>query len=93
MTRTKLRIFFGIILLLSIVWASWWLSIALMLLGSMLYRGYWEALVAGVVTDLLFGTPSNLSGGIHYIATALGLVFFIISSTIRQGLSFTNDHA
>jgi len=70
-----LRILADIIIFLSILFLPWWVTIFLVLFGIFFFNHFYEAIIAGILIDLLYGTRAEEFFGIWFL-------FFIIFSSI-----------
>jgi len=75
------RIFFDAILLLTVLFAPWWLFGILALSGMMYWEKFYEGIIAALIFDALFGLPiqltQNLSFQYFFFTIMLALYFLV----------------
>lgn len=81
-----LRIFVNIILFLSIFYLPWWSTIFFILLGTFLFRNFYEGIFAGLLLDLLYGTGVKEFYGVWFVFTASTLIFFVIGERLKKNI-------
>lgn len=81
-----LRLCLDIVLLGSVLFLNMWVTLILTLIGLFVFRNFYEAIAAGVIMDLLYGTPLARFDGFSYISTALAIFMFAMLAYIRRRL-------
>ena len=73
-----LRIFFDILLFLSVLLLPWWVTLSVAVLGMTLFSRFVEVIAVGFLLDLLFGIPLHLFGGFQFtFASVFSVLFFL----------------
>ena len=71
-----IRLVFGIVLVLSGLFYPWWVILWVAIIGALLFDTYYEALIAGVVLDLLYASPAAYIFDIPLLFTVGGIMVF-----------------
>lgn len=74
----------GLILLICVLFAPWFITGTLMLLFSFAFPRYYEVLVAGVGIDLLYNIPHGATFWTGWEATLIALILFLTTPYIRR---------
>lgn len=69
----KKRILFDLILLVLAFCVPWWLTLVLVAVGTFKFPFYGEAVLFGVLIDLLYGTVTSYGFGLAGFILALGI--------------------
>ncbi|MEK7569696.1 MAG: hypothetical protein AAB500_02315 [Patescibacteria group bacterium] len=78
------RIAFSLILLTSVLFFPFWLSVILALFGMIYFRLYLEAITVFFVSDLLFGVPQARFGGITFLSALVSAVVLFLIEFIKR---------
>ncbi|MFZ2072453.1 MAG: hypothetical protein WA101_03100 [Minisyncoccia bacterium] len=84
------RISASIILLFSILFMPFWLSVLLALLGIIYFPFFLEAIFLLLISDLLFGTREAQFSNTIFISLIVSTVFFILVEIIKRKMRFYN---
>src|SRR3989344_977938 len=84
--QNKYRISTAIIMLISIIWGYWWISVILALIFLFLFPLYYEIIFWGVLYDALYGVPLELFYNIPYTFSILAIFIFTITFFIKKKL-------
>lgn len=79
----KLRLLINILLVPSILFFPWWVSLALGVLLLVKDRAY-EVIVWAFVFDTLYGTAYIPFFGLQFIATLLFFILFFLSIAVKR---------
>jgi len=71
-----LRIFINVLILLSIFYLQWWITVFFILFGMFLFTNFYEGIFAGLLLDLLYGTGAKEFYGIWFVFTSTTLIVF-----------------
>lgn len=83
-----LRILASVIILLSLLFAPFWLSV-LLILGAMIYFSfYWEGITLLFISDLLYGTQESRFFEITIFSTIIAFVTLITIEYLKKKLKF-----
>ncbi|OGI76048.1 hypothetical protein A3C67_00485 [Candidatus Nomurabacteria bacterium RIFCSPHIGHO2_02_FULL_42_19] len=83
-----LRIFASFVLLISVLFMPFWVSM-LLAAGLMLYFPvFWETVLLFLLSDLLFGVAEARFFGITYVSFIAALLFLIGLEIIKKKLKF-----
>jgi hypothetical protein len=55
------------------------------------YRRYYEALVAGLALDVLYGAPTTIFFGFQFVFTLLFAVLFVVMHYVKTKLRWYAD--
>ncbi len=80
------RISIAIIVIVSAFVLPWWVPAAVSLYGALRFPFFLEALVAGVIIDVLYGTHNIL--GIPGFATLCALVLISVMTFVRSRIRY-----
>ena len=92
MKSGRIRIGYDLILFLSVIFAPWWASIFLIILGCGIFQNYIEAIGAGMMIDFLFSVPGSGFLGLPYTMTLIGLACYLVAQSMKSRLRFTKDY-
>ena len=70
------RMIYDIVVLISILFISWWYTLFLCFIGVILFKHYYECIFVGVLLDLLYGMPHEHLMNISLIFTTATSVLF-----------------
>lgn len=74
-----------IILLLSVLFMPFWLSVILAVAGMFYFKIFWEAIVLFLVSDLLFGLKD---AGVIFLSGIVALLAFVLIEIMKKKLKF-----
>ena len=79
------RIIFDLVLLVVVLFGPWWLSFGLVLIGSVYFKDFFEALAAAFWFDLVYGTglPDWWS---YFPVTIIFIVWWFLVEWLRDML-------
>jgi len=80
------RIILDIILLLSVLFLPWWITIILALALVFYFKLYYEFIIAAVLTDMLYGVPKAWLFDLAIMYTTFSIVLFILVQWIKTRL-------
>jgi len=81
-----LRIFTSLLLLISILFWPFWVSIILGLIGIIYFSKYWESIILFLLSDLLYGTKEERFFNIYFISFIISLLTLIIIEFLKKKL-------
>ncbi|MEK7572358.1 MAG: hypothetical protein AAB493_00680 [Patescibacteria group bacterium] len=89
-----LRIFASILLLFSILFLPFWVSVILALLGMLYFSLFYEAVVLFLLSDLLYGAPEARLFNIFFFSFILSIIFLLVIEFLKKKLKFykKNQH-
>lgn len=82
----KLRIFCGLLILISILYFYWWLAWLFAIVFAFYFPKYYEIIFFGIMYDALYGIKLNMFYNSEILFTILGMLIFLISSYMRTKL-------
>lgn len=82
------RVIADIVLFASIFWFPWYVTAGLGIVGIILFRRYWEGVVAAVFLDALYSIPDAKIYGHFGIFTASSVVLMLIMENIKTKIRF-----
>ncbi|MEK7071443.1 MAG: hypothetical protein AAB943_00725 [Patescibacteria group bacterium] len=86
-----LRIGFSVILLLSILFMPWWLSVILGLLGILLFSVFWESIVLFFISDLIYGAKEPRFLNLMFVASIMAILALVSLELLKKKLRFYNE--
>lgn len=84
------RILAAIILLLSVLFLPFWVSVILALAGMAYFPFFLEAVILFLLSDLLYGASEAKFFNITFVSFILALVCFIILELFKKKLRFNS---
>jgi len=84
------RIIFSGILLVSILFFPFWISVILGFLGIIFFRRYWEVVILFAVSDLIFGSFGSRFIELPISSTISSLIILILIELFKKKLKFYN---
>ena len=84
MRRILARSVFLLLMLAGIFLFPWWLSAIVALAGSIMFKPYYEVLLAGLIYDLLYAAPTDKFFGFVFVGLAAAFLFFIAGIFINR---------
>ena len=85
-----LRVLASLVLLFSILYLPFWVSVILALVGMVYFPLYWEAVALFLLLDALYGVPQARFFGFVFVAFSLSLVMLIAAEILKKKLKFYN---
>jgi len=82
------RICLSILLLFSILFLPFWVSIILAISGIIYFSMFFEAVILFFISDLIYGTMEIKFFNIFFFSFILSLVFLLIMEFIKRKLKF-----
>ncbi|MBI4691909.1 MAG: hypothetical protein HY773_00465 [Candidatus Terrybacteria bacterium] len=82
------RIVCDIVLFASLFLAPWWGTAILAVVFMVLFRHYWEGVVAAVFIDTLYSIPNTKIYGRFGIFTISTIILFFILNIIKKKIRF-----
>jgi len=82
------RIFCDIILFASFFLAPWWGTAILAVIFMVLFRHYWEVIIAAIFIDALYSIPDAKFYGRFGIFTATALILFFSLESFKRKIRF-----
>ncbi|MFC1720851.1 hypothetical protein ACFL0K_01210 [Patescibacteria group bacterium] len=80
------RIIADLILLLSVLFMPWWLTVILAFVLVFYFKSYYEFIIAGVLTDALYGVPQDWLFDLTLMYTSFSIVIFIFIQWLKTRL-------
>lgn len=78
-------------MLISIVWAYWWVALILAIIFIFIFPSYYEILLWGLLYDSLYGIPLAAFMNFPYVSTLASIILFMISCFLRKRLLAYED--
>lgn len=85
-----LRILACLLLLFSILFMPFWVSVVLALGGMIYFTIYWEAVALFLLSDLLYGAREAKFSGEIFISFVATLIVLIVVEVVKKKLKFYN---
>ncbi len=83
-----LRIASTVLLLFSVIFAPFWVSVVLSLAAIAYFRFYGESAVLFFLSDLLYGTAEARFYSITYLSVAVALIIIFLAEFLKKKLKF-----
>lgn len=87
-----LRIAFSVLLLLSILFMPFWVSVVLALLGMLYFSLFWEAVLLLFLSDLLYGIKETKLFNIYFFSFILSLIILLSIEFLKKKLKFYKEN-
>lgn len=86
--KTKIikRIFFSILLILSVFLLPWWAVLVFSVTFVVFFEKPYEAIIAGGLLDSLYGAPFMFFARVDIFFTIVFLLIFIVSYYVKEKL-------
>lgn len=81
---SPLRIFYGILCLVAGISFPYYITIALVLVGFVLFDEFIEGIIAMIISDVVFGVPLLHFHSKVYIGTVFAFVSFALTTYIKS---------
>lgn len=78
------RKLFGIFLVLTALIFPWWVSLTLVFFGALYFENLYEAIVAGLILDLLYGINIEVYGFNLFFTLATTIMLYLFSSLRKR---------
>ncbi len=85
-----LRILATAILLFSVLFLPFWVSMILALVGIIYFNYYFEAVTLALLSDLLFGTPEIKFYNMVFVSFFTALILLFVAQFIKKKIRFNN---
>jgi len=85
-----LRVISFFILLLSILFLPFWISVILALAGMIYFHIFWEAILLFFLSDLLYGINASKNSPLILISFFVSIIVLVIIELIKTRLNFYN---
>jgi hypothetical protein len=85
-----LRILAGAVLLFSILFMPFWVSVALACAGMIYFYTFWEAVALFLLSDVLYGTSEAKFYGMVFVSFFTSLVALVAIEIFKKKLKFYN---
>jgi len=83
-----LRISASILLIMSVLFMPFWLSVLLVPIFMFYFSIFWEAVLIFLLSDLLYGTPLVGLWGITYISFLSSALLLLVIELLKKKLKF-----
>ncbi len=80
------RILIDIFIFLSILFFPWWITVILVIWGVFLFDNFYEALLAGLLIDLLYGTRTEEFFGIWFVFFIIFLSIYFLAGKLKENI-------
>jgi hypothetical protein len=88
MPRSLFRILASVILLLSVLFMPFWLTVILALSGMVYFSYFWEAAALLLLSDLLYGAPDTGLFGMVFISFIIAIIAILLVEFMKKKLKF-----
>lgn len=83
-----LRILASVILLFSVLFMPFWMSVVLALTGMVYFPVFWEAALLFLLSDLLYGVKIVKFSGMIFISFLVSIIVLIVIELLKKKLKF-----
>lgn len=80
------RIIFTAMLFVAIFIAPWWVGFIFSVIGIFYFNSYYEAIVLGILFDILYGVLGNFFLGYGIFGFTLMILIFLFMKKLKQEL-------
>jgi len=84
----KLRILASFVLLLSMLFMPFWVSVILALIGMVYFSFFWESVALFFLSDLLYGAEEARFFGLVFVSLVSSFVVLISIEFLKKKLRF-----
>jgi hypothetical protein len=82
------RIFVDSAILVSVFLLNSWITLILVVAGIFYFRNFYEAFIAGIMIDALYGVPLERFFHIPYVATIVSMSAYFIIDKLKERVRF-----
>lgn len=82
------RIIYDSVVLVGILFVSWWYILFLCFVGVIIFQRYYECIFVGILLDMLYGIPREQLMSIPIIFTITTSILFIVSGGLKTHARF-----
>ena len=83
-----IRILFSVLLLLSMLFMPFWVSVILAFTGMFYFAIFWEAIILFLLSDLLYGVKEDKFYGAVFVSFVVTGVVLIIIEVLKKKMKF-----
>ena len=83
-----IRILASILLLFSILFMPFWISVILAFAGIIYFSFFWEAVILFLLSDLLYGVAEAKFFGMVFVSFIFSAIVLMIIETMKKKLKF-----
>ena len=83
-----LRISFAILLLFSVLFLPFWVSVILAILGMLYFSLFFEAVALFLLSDLLYGATEPKLFNIFFFSFILSIILLLVIEYLKKKLKF-----
>ena len=84
------RILTSCLILISVLFFPFWISILLAILAIVYFNFYWEAIVLFFISDLMFGIKEVRFINVSLVSTIIVMIILVLTDLIKKKLKFYN---
>lgn len=84
--KHTVRVVYGVVLLFASVLMPWWIVVAIGVAGAFMFDQFYEAIIAGLLIDLMFYTNGSGFFVIPVVFTLGGFVLYAMSEFLSKYL-------
>lgn len=79
-----IRILTSIILIFSVLFLPFWLSVILVFAGMAYFSFFWEGVVALLISDLLYGVREVKFFGVIFVSLIVGVIMLAVIEILKK---------
>ncbi len=80
------RIACNLVLVTSLFFAPWWVTLALGIIATFYFSSYYEFMVVGALFDILYGVTGNIAIGYSVFGFVVSVLLFLIITRVKREL-------
>lgn len=85
------RVFLSILMLFSILFLPFWVSVILAVLGMIYFSWFIEGVALFLLSDFLYGIKEEKLFNIYFFSFIISVIFLIITEAFKKKLKFYNN--
>ncbi|MFH1656492.1 MAG: hypothetical protein ABH956_01820 [Candidatus Nealsonbacteria bacterium] len=87
-----LRVLAFLILLFSVLFLPFWVSIILAIFAIIYFPKYWEAVIIFFISDLIYGTPESKFAFLTFTSGIFTFLFVILIEFLKKKFKFSKRY-
>lgn len=90
MPKFFFRLLASVVMLISVLFMPWWITVILALICMAYFDHFFEAIGLLFLSDILFGIPESKFFGLIFVSTISGIIALVFVELMKKKLKFYN---